>query len=169
LEKHLPAVILMIRNVQSTGEPAVPPAGPPPASGSARPAAPGANRGIVGKWSTLSWYGNYVDPGSGAFQGDASSGEWWEFRADGTWEFIMIANGSFISGGIIHSGTWRLEGSQLVLTVKREVWRPFKGSRPPYDRAANRESRYEVQLSSEPMLRLRELPNGEWCDWMNPR
>jgi hypothetical protein len=157
LEKHLPAVILMVRNVKPTGDPAVP------------LAAPGAARGIVGKWSTLSWYGNYVDPSSGAFQSDASSGEWWEFRADGTWEYIMIAYGSFISGGIIHSGAWRLEGNQLVLAVRREVWRPFKGSRPPYDRAANREERYEVQFRDEPMLRVRELPNGEWSDWMNPR
>ena len=168
-EKHLPAVILMVRNVKSTGEPAAPPAGPPPAAGNGRMPAPAANRGIVGKWSTLSWYGNYVDPGSGAFQSDASSGEWWEFRADGTFEFVMIAHGSFISGGIIHSGAWRLEGNQLVLTVKREVWRPFKGSRPPYDRAANREDRYQYELTSEPRLRLRQLTGDTWNDWMSPQ
>ena len=170
MEKHLPAVILMIRNVQSTGEPAAPPAGPPTASGSARTAAPGANRGIVGKWSTLSWYGDYVDPGSGAFQGHASNGEWWEFRADGTWEFIMIAHGSFISGGTHPFG--HVASGRQPARPGRQTRGVACRSRVPARRTTGRRTGSpDTKCSSAPNPRCGcgKLPNGEWGDWMNPR
>jgi hypothetical protein len=160
LKQYLPAALTMVRDVRSPDTPAAPAA--PPA-----PAVSVYQGGIVGNWGTLDYHGELVNPSTGAFVQDSSTGTWYEFHADGTFRFIMIARGMIISGGIINSGQWQLNGNHLTLHVTHEVWRPYGRGLPPYDRQADRYEQFEVQMKPGPELRLRDLSKGDWGDPMH--
>ncbi|HSP06022.1 MAG TPA: hypothetical protein VLR94_02540 [Acidobacteriota bacterium] len=77
-----------------------------------------------------------MDTATGAFDSSAYSGEWYEFRPDGTYEHIFIGSGQIISGASITTGVYEASANRLVLHQKKASW-----YRMP--KSAKRHSRYK--------------------------
>ncbi len=75
---------------------------------------------IVGTWSSDGPGGVLVDP-SGMIVGDVFNGEWYVFREDGTFRYVIAASGPIITGVVFVEGKYKLEGSSLVLYDQKET------------------------------------------------
>jgi hypothetical protein len=114
--------------------------GPPAATDPPPPQRPtgGGNGALIGNWSTTSYFGELVDPGTGVPVQSAYSGQWYTFRPDGTYHYVMAASGQIISGIVMAEGAYELRGSQLVLHQKTTSWYPFAQSVARHPRYTNR-------------------------------
>lgn len=79
---------------------------------------------LVGTWSQGGASGSIVDPATGYATGSVYNGEWYVFRADGTFRYVIVSSGTIISGGIVHEGRYAASGGNLLLTGIRESWYP---------------------------------------------
>ena len=95
---------------------------------SASPAAPSSSptgaSALVGTWSQGGASGTIVDPATGYATGSVYNGEWYVFRADGTFRYVIVSSGTIISGGIVHEGRYTVSGGNILLTGIRESWYP---------------------------------------------
>lgn len=79
---------------------------------------------IVGSWSSEGPYGTLYDPATGAATGSTYNGEWYVFRSDGTYRYVIMSSGIAISGGVVRDGKYRLDGSDILLYDNAESWYP---------------------------------------------
>jgi len=118
------------------------PTAPPPAQAQTAP----GTVSVVGKWSTTSLWGDLVDR-SGSFVAAAYAGQWFEFRADGTYWYRMMSSGNIISGLIETRGTYEVQPGQLVLHQKVTDWTPLPRSANAYPKYKDRpEAKDIVQI-----------------------
>jgi len=75
---------------------------------------------ILGTWSSDGPGGVLVDT-SGMIVGDVFNGEWYVFRADGTFRYVIASSGSMITGVVFVEGKYKLEGSSIVLYDQKET------------------------------------------------
>jgi hypothetical protein len=79
---------------------------------------------LVGTWSQGGASGTLVDPATGYATGSVYNGEWYVFRADGTFRYVIVSSGLILSGGIVHEGKYTVSGGNILLTDIRESWHP---------------------------------------------
>ncbi len=84
----------------------------------------GTGDGIVGTWSSEGPYGTYYDPATGAATGSAYNGEWYLFRGDGTYRYVIISSGIAISGGSVRDGRYQVSGDEISFSDNRDSWYP---------------------------------------------
>ncbi|HXN46193.1 MAG TPA: hypothetical protein VN893_06100 [Bryobacteraceae bacterium] len=92
---------------------------------SSPPAATGPSGPLVGNWSTSGYYGELVNPSTGAFLQSSYSGQWYSFRADGTYQYTIAGSGQIITGIVIAKGTYEVRGKTVLLHQKTESWYPM--------------------------------------------
>jgi hypothetical protein len=109
------------------------------------PQAPPGAVSLVGKWSTNSYWGDLVDR-SGAFVAGAYSGQWYDFRGDGTYTYTMYASGNLISGLIVARGRYEAQGGQLLLHQKISDWTPLPRSAASYPKYKDKPDPKEIAL-----------------------
>jgi hypothetical protein len=111
------------------------------------PTAPAAaaDDGLLGLWSASGTSGTMVDPATGTATGSYYSGEWYLFREDGTFRYVIISSGQIISGGVVQEGRYTVRNGEILLTDIRESWYPdlsLSGQTPSYkDKEAADETR----------------------------
>jgi hypothetical protein len=94
-----------------------------PAGGQASTA--GQPGSVIGNWSTSNVYGDIVNRSTGAFLMSNYNGEWYNFKADGSYRYTHAASGQFIAGVVITEGTYEARGETVLLHQKTESWYPF--------------------------------------------
>lgn len=90
---------------------------------------------LVGLWSSSQYFGEMYDP-TGASKGSSYNGEWYLFRENGTFRFVIAGSGLVISGAVVQEGNYRVEGSELVLHSVKDSWYPAPDTadrRPGYE------------------------------------
>ena len=100
-------------------------AGPVSPQAAARPPETGLSAALIGNWSTVGYYGELVNPATGAFLQSAYNGEWYAFGADGTYRYTIAGSGQFITGVVIARGTYEVSGNTVLLHRKTESWYPL--------------------------------------------
>lgn len=104
-----------------------------------------ADKDLIGLWSSSGTSGTLVDPATGTATGSYYSGEWYLFREDGTFRYVIISSGQIISGGVVQEGKYTVRNGELLLTDIRESWYPdlsLSGQTPSYkDKKAADETR----------------------------
>jgi hypothetical protein len=79
---------------------------------------------LVGTWSSEGSYGTLYDPATGSATGSVYNGEWYLFRSDGTYRYVIMGSGVALSGGIVREGRYSLDGSEIVFRNIVESWYP---------------------------------------------
>jgi hypothetical protein len=80
---------------------------------------------LTGNWGTVGFYGDLVNPSTGAFVQSSYTGEWYMFNADGTYRYTIAGSGRFITGVVICNGTYDASGNTIRLHQKTESWYPL--------------------------------------------
>ncbi len=112
---------------------------------------------IAGTWSSEGPYGTFVDPATGAATGSAANGEWYAFRADGTYRYVIISSGISLSGGVARDGRYRLDGDEIVLYDSTESWSPDmsrSGQTPAYRNKDAPDERFTIEFVDEDTLTI---------------
>jgi hypothetical protein len=79
---------------------------------------------VIGLWSTEGPSGDLVDPYSGNVTGSIYNGEWYLFRRDGTYRYVIISSGQILNGGVVCEGKFTTKNGILLLTNIKESWCP---------------------------------------------
>ena len=115
---------------------------------------------LIGTWSTVNFFGQLVNPATGAVTQSLHSGRWFTFNADGTYEYMRVGSGQLISGAVVAQGNFEINGNRLLLHRKTDSWYPSPGDRsgrPMYkDRRSSEDSALDVELSGPAEMILRE-------------
>ena len=98
----------------TSGSAATPAASAPPAGASA----------LVGTWSQYGPSGTIVDPATGYATGSVYNGEWYVFRADGTFRYVIVSSGVVLSGGVVQEGKYTVSGGNILMTDILSSWYP---------------------------------------------
>lgn len=114
------ALITGVMGSAADGAGSVSPTAPAPPQ-----AATGGSGPLVGNWSTADYYGELVNPSTGAFLQSSYSGEWYSFRADGTYRYTIAGSGQIITGVVIAKGIYEVRGNTVLLHQKTESWYPL--------------------------------------------
>ncbi|NTV91283.1 MAG: S-layer homology domain-containing protein [Clostridiales bacterium] len=80
--------------------------------------------GIIGLWSYGGTNGTLVDPSTGYATGSIYNGEWYLFRSDGTFRYVLVSSGQIVSGGVVQEGEFTVDGGVIILTGIKESWYP---------------------------------------------
>jgi hypothetical protein len=104
-----------------------------------------SNTGLIGLWSTEGPSGELVDPATGFSTGDIYSGEWYLFRDDGTYRYVIVGSGSILSGGVVSEGKYEVRNGELLMTHIRESWYPDPGVPGQKDAYKNKKVRDETR------------------------
>ena len=138
-------------------------AAPAPAAAPASAANSGANP-FIGSWSTVNFFGDIVDRGTGEFLYDSNSGEWYVFNANGTYKHTRIGSGLLISGAWSSEGTYQAAGDRILLRQRIESWFPRPRSAAKYPAYRNKAMPKEITLSvgfeSADKLRIHDGSSG---------
>lgn len=119
------------------------------ASGSTPATASVAGNALVGQWSKDGASGTIVDPATGFATGSVYNGEWYVFREDGTFRYVLVSSGQIVSGGIVWEGRYAVADGAIHLTDTLEAWYPnvaVSGQAAPYTnmKLANQTLAYEL-------------------------
>ncbi len=89
-----------------------------------------ADKAVVGLWSTEGPSGTLVDPVTGYASGSIYNGEWYLFRNDGTYRYVIISSGIVLDGGVVCEGRYTInnKSGELLLTDIKESWYPNPAS-----------------------------------------
>ena len=115
---------------------------------------------LIGTWSTVNFFGQLVNPVTGAVTQSLHSGRWFTFNPDGTYEYMRVASGQLISGVVVAQGTYEVNGNRLILLRTTESWYPSQGDpsrRPMYkDRSNPQKSTVDVEFRGPAEIIVRE-------------
>lgn len=121
------------------------------AGSKAEPAPPNP---LVGLWSSTQYFGEVVDAVTGLPVQSAYSGEWYLFREDGTFRYVIVGAGQFISGTVVDEGKYRLKGSEIELFRIKRNWFPDSNhpreQEPAYRDKAVEDRSVPVSFQTEP-------------------
>jgi hypothetical protein len=79
-------------------------------------------QGILGSWSTSSYFGDYVDANTGAYAGDAQSAHGVTFNADGTYNMVDYYDLDSSCKWFKSKGTYTLQADRLMIqTLEYEI------------------------------------------------
>ena len=93
------------------------PASPPPSL-------PGPSS-LIGNWGTGNYFGELVNPSTGASVQSSYTGEWYTFGADGNYRYTISGSGQIITGVVMCAGTFEINGNTVHLHQKTESWYPM--------------------------------------------
>ncbi len=133
----------------TSGPASSPAASASPATSSANPTGVSA---LVGTWNKDGASGSLVDPATGYATGSIYNGEWYVFRADGTFRYVIVSSGQVISGGIVWEGTYSVSGGTIRLTGIREAWHPnpaATGQKAAYSNLAMPDTSFTYTMSAD--------------------
>lgn len=83
-----------------------------------------SDKSIIGMWSTEGPSGELVDPATGLTSGSIFNGEWYIFRDDGTFRYVIVSSGQVLSGGVVWEGIFSVCNGEIRLTNIKESWYP---------------------------------------------
>lgn len=83
-----------------------------------------ADKNIIGLWSTEGPSGALVDPVTGYATGSIYNGEWYLFKSDGTYRYVIISSGQIVNGGVVCEGKFTVNNGEILLTHVKESWYP---------------------------------------------
>jgi hypothetical protein len=123
---------------------------PPTASPDATMDVPAGDDMLIGTWSSEGPYGTLYDPATGAATGSTYNGEWYAFRKDGTYRYVIMSSGIALSGGVVRDGRYSIEDGEIRFYENTESWYPDlsrSGQTPAYKNKPIEDERrtYEVQ------------------------
>lgn len=114
-------------------------ANPAPATSTGNP--------LLGLWSTVNFFGDIVDRGTGEFLYNSNSGEWYTFNANGTYRHTRIGSGTLISGAWASEGSYQAAGNRIMLRQRTESWFPRPRSAAKYPAYKNKNLPKDITLS----------------------
>ena len=79
---------------------------------------------LCGVWSSDGSLGNMIDPSTGAIKGSVYNGEWYIFRNNGTFRYVIIGSGPIIGGEVIVEGNFIAHDGKIVFSDCKESWCP---------------------------------------------
>lgn len=85
---------------------------------------PAPNNPLVGLWSSTQYFGEVLDAVTGLPVHSAYSGEWYLFREDGSFRYVISGAGPFISGTVVDEGKYRLKANEIELFKIKRNWFP---------------------------------------------
>ena len=94
-------------------------------------------------------YGDLVNSATGTYAGSAYSSQGYTFNADGTYRYMIVGSGQFISGASISEGTYDVRGSQVLLHQKVVSWYPMPRSMAKHPSYKNKPRQEEQVLTIE--------------------
>jgi hypothetical protein len=150
--------MLIIGVAGSVADGGVPPATsvPVPAAGQTSPG--GQPGSVIGNWSTSNVFGDIVNRSTGAFLMSSYSGEWYTFKADGSYRYTHAGSGQFIAGVVITEGTYEARGDTVLLHQKTESWYPFHNDpshKPMFkDKPTSEETTLHLEFKGPAELRV---------------
>jgi hypothetical protein len=113
---------------QQNAEPAEPPGIQAPAepdnSASSENTHVISDKNLIGLWSTEGPSGEMVDPATGYGTGSIYNGEWYLFRKDGTFRYVIVGSGQILSGSVVWEGKFSIRDDEIRLTNIKECWYP---------------------------------------------
>jgi len=122
------------------------------------PSGPSDKAGLlVGLWSSSDYYGEMYDPGSGAPVGSAYDGEWYLFRGDGSYRYVIVGSGFAISGAVVQEGSYKLEGNDLLLFNIKSSWYPDPArpnQSPGYENRPADNERVSIMFNSPTQVKI---------------
>lgn len=151
------AVALTVRLYEALGGtvPEVTPPNPPPVQ---------TDQSIVGSWSSDGANVNYFDA-YGNFVADAFSGTYYQFNADGTFNYMIGGSGPVVSGIVFEQGRYSVSGTVVSLTGITQSWQPWgSGQAPAYTDKKVSNIRLLVSFEADGRLTLTEdngINNGK--------
>ena len=98
-------------------------------------AKPAPNNPLVGLWASTQYFGEVLDAVTGLPVHSAYSGEWYLFREDGSFRYVIVGAGQFISGSVVDEGKYRLKGNEIELFKIKRNWFPDPNHRFPQEPA----------------------------------
>ncbi len=116
----------------------------------APPPSPPASPFLVGNWSTANYFGDLVNPSTGAYQQSSYTGEWYTFGADGTYRYTIAASDQLITGVVMCAGTYEVGGNTVHLHQKTESWYPLPRDATHKPMYKDRRTPQEITLVIEP-------------------
>ncbi len=120
-----------------------------PAQASSTPTGTSA---LVGTWSQDGASGTLVDPATGYATGSVYNGEWYVFRPDGTFRYVIVSSGQIVSGGVVREGSYSVSGGNILLSGIREAWYPnpaASGQKATYTNAPSADESLTFALSMD--------------------
>jgi hypothetical protein len=116
-----------------------------------------SDAGIIGTWSSEGPYGTLVDPATGGVSGSVYNGEWYIFKNDGTYRYIIMSSGIALSGGVVREGKYSIDGGEVVLYGNLESWYPDlsrSGQKPAYRNQAAEDERHTYEIQDEDTISI---------------
>ncbi len=89
-----------------------------------QPKTPSTANSLIGVWSHEGTNGTLVDPSTGYITGSIYNGEWYLFRENATFRYVLVSSGQFISGGLVQEGKYTITGNDILLSTVKESWYP---------------------------------------------
>jgi hypothetical protein len=117
---------------------------------------------LVGSWSNFDYYGDYVDAGTGAYEGSANTGNGVVFKADGTYTMTDYYNIDGNCNWFRSSGTYQVNDNLIsIQTLGNEMSECGKGFEPQAS-----ETRYYLWRfnQGDNGVRLELLPTQNYRD-----
>lgn len=112
---------------------------------------------IVGTWSSEGPYGTLYDPATGGVAGSVYNGEWYAFRSDGTYRYVILSSGIALSGGVVREGKYSVEDGEIRFYDNEESWYPDasrSGQTPAYKNKPAEEERLSYEAQGEDTISL---------------
>lgn len=79
---------------------------------------------LIGLWSSQGPSGEMVDPATGYSTGSIYNGEWYLFRKDGTFRYVIASSGQIVSGVVVQEGKFTSSKGEILLTDVKESCYP---------------------------------------------
>lgn len=111
-----------------------------------------SDAGLIALWSSQGPTGVLVDPVTGYATGSISNGEWYLFRKDGTFRYVIISSGQILSGGVVWDGKFVSGDGKIILTDIKESWYPDpsrKGQKAAYKNLSVKDTTLQYQYKDK--------------------
>jgi len=124
------------------------------------PAATGRMGALTGSWSTVNYFGELVNPSTGAPVLSSYSGQWFSFHPDGTYQYTIAGSGQIICGVVMAKGTYAVSGNTVLLHQRTESWYPLPNDpthKPMYrDRPTPQDSTLAIEFRDPGTILIRQ-------------
>jgi hypothetical protein len=97
-----------------------------------------SDQDLISLWSSEGASGEMVDPDTGFSTGSIYNGEWYLFREDGTFRYVIVSSGLVLDGGAVWEGKYSVRDGEIKLTNIKESWYPNPAASGQKDKYENK-------------------------------